>query len=113
MNIEAQRIAISEVCGWKRHEMFIDEVVKWKKGDDTLTLLELPDYLNDLNAMNEAEKTLTNQQRGIFEVWLTDILKVISVPHASLSEGALFKLVHATAAYRAEAFLKTMNLWKD
>jgi hypothetical protein len=30
-----------------------------------------------------------------------------------LDDGALWKAVHITARQRAEAFLKTLGLWKD
>ena len=55
---------------------------------------ECLDYTSDLNAMHEAEKVLSNNQ------WLDYV-------------GALNQNVAATAAQRAEAFLKTLNLWTD
>ena len=54
--------------------------------------LNMPDYLNDLNAMHEAEKVLNDHQWDDY---------ICQLGHA----------MGATAAQRAEAFLKTLNLW--
>ena len=69
----------------------------------------LPDYTNDLNAMHEAEKTMTISQGAEFRLRL-----------AKNSDGykAKFKTVeaamcHATAAQRAEGFLRTVGKWRD
>src|SRR5438552_2780682 len=59
MNIEAQRMAIAEACGWKP----ASESKKWwtrpahfKISGSARGTDGLPDFLNDLNAMHEAEK---------------------------------------------------------
>jgi nanoRNase/pAp phosphatase (c-di-AMP/oligoRNAs hydrolase) len=62
----------------------------------------LPDYLNDLNAMHEAEKVLTREQ---LDTYLYELHELIG--HNHIERYA----VTATAAQRAEAFLKTLNLW--
>lgn len=56
--------------------------------------LSHPDYYRDLNAMHEAEKIFDNGQILRYVQWL---------PRGALS----------TAAQRAEAFLRTLNLWRD
>jgi hypothetical protein len=58
-----------------------------------------PDYLNDLNAIHEAEKVLNNVQR---ERYRTELV----YSHAGRD-------VFATAAQRAEAFLRTIGKWED
>ena len=66
----------------------------------------LPDYCNDLNAMHVAEKVLKDK-RLLFRY------------HLALAELAQFQgnnhlnTFHATASQRAEAFLKTVELWKE
>lgn len=55
----------------------------------------LPDYLNDLNAMHEAEKTLTVEQ------WIS----YWSFIESQLPKDGSFSILHATARQRAEAFL--------
>ncbi len=62
--------------------------------------------------MHEAEKTLKSDQ---FPTYL-DMLDVACGGELELSamvDGAdvVFGLVHATAAQKAEAFLKTLGLW--
>lgn len=64
MNLEAQRIAIGEICGftldqWK--DMLKEKgIIGYRRNN--LYYSVLPDYLNDLNAMHEAEKVLTYDQ---------------------------------------------------
>lgn len=117
MSPEAQRIAIAEACGWRR-EKYIDTFeggsgrVRWKRPDgrwagswdEHADDYHLPAYLNDLNAMHEAEKMLTTEQWGDYADWLRKI--------ASGMSGMIEKRqIHATAAQRAEAFLRTVGKW--
>jgi hypothetical protein len=106
MSAEAQRIAIAEACGWTRGKDAIsggESWPVWNKGSQcgSLKTQTLPDYLNDLNAMHEAEKSLTSydMQSEYF-----DTLK-----HSFNLEWTY----HATAAQRAEAFLKCIGKWVD
>jgi hypothetical protein len=73
----------------------------------------IPDYLNDLNAMHEAEEILTIGQRG--EFW--DVLHRMVERHEfwgdDTTNDICFRVMHATAAQRAEAFLKTLGLWEE
>ena len=91
MSPEQQRIAIAEACGW----FFMDDSWRYPNGAKALSL---PDYLNDLNAMHEAEKVLIN---GKEQVYFEDLHGV----------AGNLTFYCATAAQRAEAFLKTLNLW--
>jgi len=73
----------------------------------------IPNYLNDLNAMYEAEKLLTDEQaQGYFDN-LSNVtgarLDTLGVQYGVCH----FKMYNATAAQRSEAFLKTLSLWKD
>jgi hypothetical protein len=61
----------------------------------------VPNYLNDLNAMHEAEKVI----RGDHDLWGRYLV--------FLSQSAPECRVFSTAAQRAEAFLRTLNLWDD
>jgi len=115
MNKQEQRIAIAEACGWlhpnnpeciKRKKgtsyesRYKDSGGWWMKPNGDYTIGEyLPDYLNDLNAMHEAELTLTDEQ---WERYWHELNGIVL--------GVLY-LPRATAAQRAEAFLKTLNLW--
>lgn len=98
MTPEQQRIAIAEVCGWEINKR------KWlaKPPNDSWQYLDtIPDYLNDLNAMHEAMKTLSLKMGFEFCSHLNDM-------------GILgdWDMLTATAAQRAEAFLKTIGKWE-
>lgn len=106
MTEKAQRIAIAEACGWTldhkgaiRADGYRSEL--WGKPSHEA----LPDYLNDLNAMHEAEKTLNPIQAAEYARMLTST--------AWQSEQPVFAPMTAKAYQRAEAFLRTLNLWKE
>lgn len=73
----------------------------WEHGD-------VPDYLNDLNAMHEAEKTLTKEQQRSFALILQG-RQMGGMDYLAQD----FRAIHATAAQRAEAFLRTIGKWED
>jgi hypothetical protein len=107
MSPEAQRIAIAEACGWRREiaETLILKIrsIKWYAPDEFVsTGKEPPDYINDLNAMHEAEKALNTSQK---------ILYLTAVPR--IVRNDMFEAMCATAAQRAEAFLRTIGKWAE
>jgi hypothetical protein len=133
MTPEAQRIVIAEACGIEictscNHQ--IDPELCWcgcllaSHGYESghpfipsgctcsyedadkrkLASPDLPDYLNDLNAMHEAEKII--MRRG--NISQSYYWKLLSV-----CDDAEESAIVATAEQRAEAFLRTLNLWKD
>lgn len=116
MSPEKQRIAIAEACGWEWKKYgdtmaWYNWSMKWVRAvcgicPDIVPVDPLPDYLNDLNAMHEAEKVLKVEQHFTFQVELARVINTITYP-------LNFALLHSTAAQRAEAFLKTIGLWKD
>lgn len=90
MTPEQINIEIAKVCGWT-------EVVQARLGH-----CRISDYFNDLNAMHEAEKALTtNDQVNDYENHLRDLC------------GGYRQSLHSTSQQRSEAFLRTLNLWKD
>lgn len=112
MNKEQQGIAIAKACGWtaeqnsngywravnKKHgnavELWLSEQNVWSLG--------VPDYLNDLNAMHEAEKTLFPKHEAKWAMTMSEVC------------GHSWRIIYtATAAQRAEAFLKTLGLWEE
>ena len=103
MNPEQQRIAIAEACGWRCTAAFKEAIALWVRpnGMDHETEF-IPDYLHDLNAMHEAEKTLTDKAHEEFRLNLYDVIG---------DDSRL--IVSSTAAERAEAFLRTIGKWKE
>ena len=100
MKPEQQRIAIAKACGWKNIKI----------GMNGITLLggiggrrkPIPDYLNDLNAMHEAEKILKLGMRNRYDAELSLIAK----------RDYCF-IWETSAEQKAEAFLRTLNLWEE
>jgi hypothetical protein len=107
MKTEDQRIAIAEACGWKP-SLVGRETELWKHRSVEVDRDGLPDYLSDLNAMHEAEKMLTDAQMSAYERELGAL-----TCRLSMVDGPGYKLWHATAPQRAEAFLRTLGLWKE
>jgi hypothetical protein len=97
MKPEKQRIAIAEACGYERLTQY--EAVWRHKGSKIYTAGNLPNYLNDLNAMAEAENLVLKsaQQCRDYADFLDD------------GNGGHF----ATSAQRAEAFLRTVGKWEE
>jgi hypothetical protein len=126
MTDEEMRIAIAEACGWKKPDD--PEVMKFKVGwtsaekwwmcpGGVLRLKhDIPDYLNDLNAMREAESCFVGDASKAM-TYAMHLLRTCRLSIASeydeLNVDYCWHACHATARQRAEAFLKTFNLWKD
>jgi hypothetical protein len=70
----------------------------------------IPDYLNDLNAMHEAEKVLELTQYWHYaDIHIRD---VVMRDNRGRSPAAQTSYACATAAQRAEAFLRTIGKWE-
>jgi len=108
MTPEQQRIAIAEACGWKMVKDHPDYMPYWEDPNGNMIAIGIygnrfPDYLNDLNAMHEAEKMLIEKDRSRY----TDNICGIT----PCAYDGWFSCAHATAAKRAEAFLRTIGKW--
>ena len=100
-----QRIA--EACGWQ----FIPEYYHGKDQPPEFTTVTpdgrhlcgyYPDYLNDLNAMHDAEKILSPTSEIEWHNQLQNVC------------GCSWRvMIRATAAQRAEAFLRTLGRWEE
>ena len=108
MKEQEQRLAIAEACPDLPKSMagYI-----WSNSGYLVHPFErrIIDPLGDLNAMHAAicnSKLHTNNQLAF--QYMENICEVIGIPEDRLCMA----LIHATAAQRAEAFLKTLNLWK-
>jgi hypothetical protein len=91
MTPEQQRIKVAELCG----------LAPFVRRDGSASTTGLPDYLDDLNAMHEAEQIFhTPRRSGVIPkyVYETHLL--------TITKG---EPIYATAAQRAEAFVLTMD----
>jgi hypothetical protein len=119
MTPEKQRIAIAEHLGFKpgtfiTETHWFDDCVS--DGQEEVLFADhttggaqvrVPEFLKDLNAMHEAEK----------RVMQADAPELLGNYHAHLihvmdCQNCSWRRIHATAAQRAEAFLKTVGKWE-
>lgn len=113
MTPEAQRVAIAEACShcveWH------DSLPYWKgewsavgEGNERFALFDPP---SDLNAMHEVEKVLEYKHETEF---IEELRKLVAAGDydSSLTHSTVWCLLSATAAQRAEAFLRTLGLWQ-
>lgn len=121
MNKDKQRIAIAKACGWKLADeneikeragtaaWLLEKGPWWRNAKEkTIATIEtLPDYCNDLNAMHEAEKHVGMQEYPLREHYCLNLMAVKN------NQVSPFPIWMTSAAQRAEAFLKTLNLWED
>ena len=112
-----QRIAIAEACGWTVTHWKVNpfDVIATKDGTEYL-LKHLPDYLNDLNAMHEVEKVLWDTGKAM--EFTNQLVGIVCSARGfrwdkGTSDDHLMCLSHATAAERAEAFLRTIGKWEE
>ncbi len=106
MTPEKQRIAIAEACGWINVHSRAGTVMGYKSNSENGIV---PDYLNDLNAMNQAENVLKDVDEYMAQLWMS-----VGFSHEEiLTPEHLPRLCLATAIQRAEAFLKSLGLWED
>lgn len=114
MNPEKQRIAIAKACGYKNVRLAIDYY------DCPICVADMgsgvgivPDFPNDLNAMQEACALLRPRDKELFRIKLQDICATDGGSDRPKSYASDAELIHATAAQRAEAFLRTVGKWEE
>lgn len=111
MTIEEKTIKLAEAAGFTDimlpmgfHQQMSDEKAKTCGGR---WRFEIPKYFEDLNAVHELEKTLTDEQWVIYR----DNIRLIVLGPIRMVSQFLKADIHATAAQRCEAIGKTLNLW--
>jgi hypothetical protein len=126
MTPEAQRIAIAAACGLRvikcpfspasvspdEQTVFTKDAARqWRLTYPNGSSIQwLPNYLNDLNAMHEAEKHLGSI--NALSDYADNLDKVCVETHiCPLTHWQA--VVMATAAQRAEAFLRTTGKWTE
>lgn len=124
MTPEKQRIAIAEACGWtdvcteEGEDVYIESrtICPWsglrglKTGESRRSFI--PRYTEDLNAMHEAEKVLTEWQQHAYIEQLNRQQNEIARQTKNWAKLNNFWRVHSTAAQRAEAFLRALGKWE-
>ena len=111
MRPDIQRVKIAEACGLKLCQHALTDA--WGHTTNGKTWEPFPNYPNDLNACHEMEKVLNAGQIDTYLGHLYSFTKAArkgSDPWKIISSRVA---VHATAAQRGEAFLKTLGLWES
>ena len=98
MSPDKQNIAIAEACGWHGN---VNEL-HMRPPNTTSEYCEIPDFLTDLNAMHEAEKVLDYNQMNRYQ----------NIELSGFVRTGTTWICRATAAQRAEAFLRTTGKWE-
>ena len=102
MDKHKQRMAIAKACGWIFDHVRGDAMFFIPKG------YYVGDPLKDLNAIHEAEKSAFGDPTMPYEVGC--LWDEYWGELSNNEEGTA--AIACTAAQRAEAFLKTLNLWE-
>ena len=99
MTDEQINISIAEARGWKyeKNETHAPDGSFWWSKEP-----EFPNYLNDLNAMHEAEKVFDT---ALYCRYINELCDLTIKGNNSM--------YMATARQRAEAFLKTIEKWNS
>ncbi len=129
MKPEEQRIAIAEACGYKWVENVRvrsnSQSGAWCSADGWCNpktkeisddVCDLPNYLNNLNAMHEAFLSLPTGSHITFGRHLQEVCGEGLVGYVSCYPedfAGLARIAHATAAQRAEAFIRTIGKWNS
>lgn len=106
-------MAIAKACGLdveSENPALAD--IYWEQGSGRSIPKLIPDYVNDLNEIHEAEKSLQGEHD------LTWYLQKLSQVRFRQGESGtiacmLDRLAFATARQRAEAFLRVKGLWRE
>lgn len=103
MSPDKQNVAIAEALGYTRG-VGMNGLEWWTNSEGVHDEPPYYDYVTSLDAMHAAEKVLTDEQQFDYACWLDQKFA---------SSSCEFSLLHATAAQRAEAFLRTLGKWED
>ena len=123
MTEEDQNIAIAEFCGY-RHDICnvgINGTKLWgywrPNGNFSEGTWHLPKYTKSLDAMHGAEEKLPlseDSKNGLYiEVYPEELARIVGANLDSDNWSETLKMIHATAAQKAEAFLRTIGKWKE
>jgi hypothetical protein len=105
MTPDEQRIAIAEACGIVIHAHW-GPLYKTPKG----IVRVCPDYLRNLNDMYEAEATMNLTDKYQYGKSICKIMNIDT--EGGLDVADIYYVCHASAAQRAEAFLRTIGKWE-
>ena len=109
MSPEEQRWKIHGIAGNNSDPKCWCNYGRSNTGHTDWTKLEIPDYLGDLNAMREATGTMTSEDQQ--ECFCQELAIILGIIEGTVlwSTQEDWKMLHATAAQWAKAFVLTME----
>lgn len=108
MTPEQIRIAIAESVGWTKVISRIGGLFYGVQKGSVYYEEELPNWPEDLDAVHELEKTLTEGEARAY-----NRLLIVRGPKPLRDWTVDCYEWHTSALQRCEAYLRTKNLWKD
>ena len=103
MEIEQINRTIAESCGWNRNGSSGNEENPWVSPRNGIKP-RVPNYTSDLNAMHEAESSLSDDKLFVMARW---------IQHLTRSTLIGVAVMHSSARDRAEAYLRTIDKWES
>ena len=120
MNKEAQRIAIAELCRFTGIHVFTtydgdSHLMGNLGGGEGNAVQKVPDYLGNLNAIQEAKKTLltTRKLKLDFRDDLMSIIQRDGPMELGTTWLAIMEMCLADCQQQAEALIKALNKWEE
>jgi len=117
MNANTQNAAIARICGWTFLKEFYGNAPDatwsaWKTNnvEECGRTHRLPDFCQDLNAMHMAELVL--EPKSPSDLDIPDRMKIYRCTLEALCVGHFGGPLRANAGQRAEALLRTLDLWE-
>lgn len=108
MTNEEINIAIAEACGWKLYQK--EGELPWLHPNGKDYYRKIPNYIGDLNAIHEAETYMSSK---LWNGYFNKLYKIVFNTPDQPEHINNWRIINATAAQRAEAFLRTIGKWKE
>lgn len=122
MNKTDQDLAIAHACGWRFNPSYTrandDEQPSgaWIAPGVEGGFFNVPAYSTSLNAMHDAETAMEGNESFVVN-YNAHLVRIVHDANLDAFHAGKItvagKVWHATAAQRAEAFLRTINKWTD
>ena len=85
----------------------------YRSDEGVVNVAALPNYCGDLNAVRVAEDTLSDLPQMLMYNWLKEICERTGKFPGGVDGRLTTRVWRATAAQRAEAFLRTIDKWEN
>lgn len=101
MKLERMLIKIAEACGYVQCDRW-PRYYKVHSSDSYVTIKDIPNYTESIDAMAEARETLNSTERKKYAEWLWDSV-----------DFEFEAWIDITPLQHAEAFIRANGLWEE